>query len=91
MGSTNPTVVDCTARLDTRFARDLGPESASAAVGDVVGPVRGEREATCSVGHVLSRAAAVLDVDTQSRIHDLLLDRWLAERRSAATVQWHWV
>ena len=82
---------DCTARLDRWCAMDLAPEFAVAAVGEIVGPVEGEQDGTSSVGQVLSREAAVLDADTRARIHELLLDRWVAERRAAANVQWHWV
>lgn len=87
----NPAVADCTARLDTWRAMDLGPEFAAAAVGEVVGPVEGELEGESSVGQVLAREAAVLDADTRARIHELLLDAWVTERRAAANIQWHWV
>ena len=87
----SPAVVDCTARLDTWCATDLAPEFAVAAVGEIVGPVEGEQDGTSAVGEVRSREAAVLDADTHARIHALLLDLWVAERRAAATVQWHWV
>ena len=87
----SPAVADCTARLDTWCATDLAPEFAVAAVGEIVGPVEWERDGKFAVGQVLSREAAVLDANTQARIHELLLDEWVAERRAAATIQWHWV
>jgi putative peptide maturation system protein len=75
--------------LDLGLARDLPPALAGAAAGSVVGPVAGTGGHW--VAEVLARQAAVLDAPTRAAIQDVLLREWLAERRSTATVQWHWM
>jgi putative peptide maturation system protein len=76
-------------RLDTLFACDLPPEYGVEPVGAVVGPIPGESGVW--VGQVLERSVARFDRATRERISQLLFETWLAEKRSKASICWHWV
>lgn len=78
-----------TGRLDTSFACDLPPELAAEPVNAVVGPVSGGN--TLWVGQVLGRSAARFDGSTRERIGRRLFEAWLADKRSTASIRWHWV
>jgi parvulin-like peptidyl-prolyl isomerase len=56
--------------------------------GDVLPPARvGEH---FEVVQVLAVERAAFDDDVRETIEQILFDEWLAERRSAARVCWHW-
>jgi putative peptide maturation system protein len=72
--------------------RDLSSELEehlfAAAPGDVVGPIL---VGTAHVlGCLLKLRPACYDADTQAAIEQILFEQWLSERRSQATVTWHW-
>jgi putative peptide maturation system protein len=70
-------------------ARDpLGAAVFAAHVGDFVGPIREGRSFV--VARVLGFRSALADDATRAAIEQILFDEWLAERRSRATVTWHW-
>jgi putative peptide maturation system protein len=60
----------------------------TAAPGDLCGPVRAA--AGYAILRVLSHAPARLDESARAAIKQLLMDRWLEERRAAATIEWYW-
>jgi len=78
-----------TGRLDTSFACDLPPELAAEPVNAVIGPVSGGK--TLWVAQVLGRSAARFDGATRERIGRQLFEAWLADKRSTASIRWHWV
>jgi putative peptide maturation system protein len=71
-------------------ARDgLGEAVFAARPGDVVGPVPAGGEFV--VARVLARRPARPgDESTRAAIAQILFDAWLAERRAAAQLTWHW-
>ncbi|NUO98097.1 MAG: TIGR04500 family putative peptide maturation system protein [Nonomuraea sp.] len=75
--------------VGTRWASELPPALRGAAVGVVVGPeeVPGGGFLT---GAVLSRDAAVDDDVTLAAAGRAAFAGWLAGRRAAAKVEWHW-
>lgn len=77
------------ATLRRRDATDeLGAAAIAATPGDVVGPIRvGPRY---GVAGVLARRDACPDEPTRELIEQLLFEEWLAERRQAASITWHW-
>jgi putative peptide maturation system protein len=77
------------ASLRRRDARDEVDRAAfRASVGDAIGPAR------CGdvyvVANVLSLRRAELDRDTRDVIEQIVFEEWLAERRRAAQITWHW-
>lgn len=73
----------------TRWEADL-PEALRGAVpGRVVGPVE-LPEGGFLTGAVLSRSPATGDAETLAAAGRAAFTGWLAERRAAATVEWHW-
>jgi putative peptide maturation system protein len=86
---TNSEGRDLTGSLTSRYAFELPPKLANAAVGTVIGPIADGR--AFWVAQVLERQPARLDAQTRAAISEQLFREWLAERRSQATVRWHWV
>ncbi|MGA5759798.1 TIGR04500 family putative peptide maturation system protein [Nonomuraea bangladeshensis] len=75
--------------VGTRWEHELPEALRGAAPGDVVGPVPlASREFL--TGAVLSRTAAGDDPETLAAAGRAAFGRWLAERRAAAKVEWHW-
>src|SRR5262249_8812559 len=60
----------------------------SAAAGQIVGPVAFENGS--ALVRILATAPAKLDEETRTAIKDILFDEWLAQRRSAARIDWYW-
>jgi putative peptide maturation system protein len=77
------------AELLTRLAHELPSVVAAARSGAVIGPV--EMDGHHEVWQVQHRARARFDAATKAAVQDLLLKRWLAERRAEANVKWHWM
>jgi hypothetical protein len=64
----------------------LGAAVFAASPGDVVGP--GDEGVV--VTRVLAVTQARLDASTRAAIEEILFEEWLAERRRAARITWHW-
>jgi putative peptide maturation system protein len=77
------------AMLRRRDAADgMGAALFAAVPGDVVGPFHiGD---SYVIARLLALRPAHLDVSTREAIEEALFDEWLAERRRAAKVTWHW-
>jgi putative peptide maturation system protein len=76
-------------RVDRLFACDLPAEFGGKPVGSVIGPVPSAGK--FSVGQIVRVEAARFDKVTSERIRSLLFESWLADRRSKAAIQWHWI
>jgi len=76
-------------RIDTLFACDLPAEFVGKSVGSVIGPVSSAGK--FSVGQIVRVEAARFDGATRERIRSLLFESWLADQRSRAAIQWHWI
>lgn len=74
--------------LATRFAHELPEPVRAARAGDVVGPLG--HEGLLSLAQVLGRREAVLDGATRAAVQEAVVGEWLARRRAAAAVEWHW-
>ncbi|MEV4247545.1 hypothetical protein AB0J63_29525 [Streptosporangium canum] len=68
------------------YRRDLGPEAACACAGDLLGP----SELDPSLTRVLEVRPAALDGATRREIEERLFERWLAEWRREARLEWTW-
>ena len=75
--------------VGTGFARTLPAELRAAASGETVGPFLDDR--SCQIAYVYGRQAASLDAETRAAVDEAVFQAWLAERRAAATVRWHWM
>ncbi|GAA2913320.1 hypothetical protein GCM10010517_79910 [Streptosporangium fragile] len=73
-----------TVGVDRLHRRDLGTLGADARVGCVLGPVGS------TVFRVLEVRPAVLDTATRQAIEKRLFERWLADRRRTAGIEWRW-
>jgi len=65
------------------------PAFAGARPGEIVGPL--EMDGRHVVAQVITHVEAELDQRTRDRIERLLFDRWLADRRTAANIEWNWL
>ena len=75
-------------RRRRELCEELDASFVAARAGDVVGPL--ERSGGHLVVRILATEAARLDEPTRALIQQILFDEWLAERRAAATITWHW-
>lgn len=77
--------------VGTRWEHELPEALRGATPGDVVGPVPlRSGGGGFLTGAVLSRTAAEDDPETLAAAGRAAFGRWLAERRAAAKVEWHW-
>ncbi len=74
--------------LATRFAHQFPESVRDAAPGALAGPF--ERGGSLALAQVIVRRKAVLDAETRAALQDAILQNWLAQRRAAAVVEWHW-
>jgi putative peptide maturation system protein len=77
------------AQIATMYARELPPEFGSASLNTIVRPQGADLKHW--MGQLLRRRAARFDQSTRASIEELLFQDWLADRRSQATIRWHWV
>ncbi|MEW9551005.1 TIGR04500 family putative peptide maturation system protein [Nonomuraea sp. NPDC050783] len=75
--------------VGTRWEHELPAALRGAAAGEVVGP-EAVPDGGFLTGAVLSRTEAADDAGTLAAAGRAAFERWLAERRAAATVEWHW-
>lgn len=80
---------DAVVTVGTRWETDLPEALRGVPVGQVVGPEQAPDGGYLS-GAVLSRTPAVRDAETLEAAGRAAFADWLAERRAAATVEWHW-
>nr|WP_055506078.1 TIGR04500 family putative peptide maturation system protein [Nonomuraea pusilla] len=80
---------DLVVTVATRWEAELPEPLRGAPPGRVVGPVRGD-DGLFLTGAVLARTPAAADAGTLAAAGRAAFSQWLAERRAAATVEWHW-
>ncbi|MGY2051390.1 TIGR04500 family putative peptide maturation system protein [Methylobacterium sp. JK268] len=74
--------------LATRFAHRLPEAVREAPPGAILGPFGSG--GNLRLVEVLGRAPAALDEETRGALREEIVAAWLAERRAAAQVEWHW-
>ncbi|MEU8382854.1 TIGR04500 family putative peptide maturation system protein, partial [Streptosporangium sp. NPDC048865] len=87
--TTGTSLGETTVTFATRREAELPPALRGAPPGRVVGPVESP-EGGFLTGAVLSRSPARDDAETLAAAGRAAFTGWLAERRAAATVEWHW-
>jgi putative peptide maturation system protein len=80
---------DVEALVQTRFAVDVEPALKDAIVDSIVGPYRDADRWV--VAQIISRAPAHLDTPTRLAVEESICREWLAQLRSTAEIQWHWL
>ncbi|NUW39667.1 TIGR04500 family putative peptide maturation system protein [Nonomuraea rhodomycinica] len=82
-------VGDVVVTVGVRWESDLPEALRGAPPGQVIGPEKAPGGGFLT-GAVLSRTPAVADAATLEAAGRAAFAAWLAERRAAATVEWHW-
>ncbi|MEU8244935.1 TIGR04500 family putative peptide maturation system protein [Nonomuraea sp. NPDC048916] len=84
-----PSFGDVVVTVATRWEAELPPVLRGAPSGRVVGPEEAPGGGFLT-GAVLSRSPAAGDAETLAAAGRAAFAGWLAERRAAATIAWHW-
>jgi putative peptide maturation system protein len=75
--------------LTTRYADTLPSDLHSSPPGKIIGPYIENKQYV--VAQVYSRQPAQLTGQTLDAVQEAVYQEWLAQKRAAATIRWHWM